>query len=328
MFERAPEATVVVEDDGRVVLINAAARKLTGLDVDRFFRSPLARDALVTFRAELRTSGRAQHDVRATTSRGPRWLSFEGRTLGPYYVIVIRDTTSERAREIDLQALRAREAARERRDGAAGASSRGANDRLEINDAVLEAQPLLTLVAGTSVDVRLALDPEAGTVALDRARLEHILLNLAASARAAMPGGGTLTISTAALPGRDGRDDSSEATRGFVMLTVTDNGEGLSADEREQVFEGFLARTDPSHGSQLGLLVARRAVQHSGGCLSVRSSPEQGTSVVVYLPQPGTTAAARAGACVYRPVRWKGSKDSAPSRESATACCASKATRR
>jgi hypothetical protein len=256
MFERAPEATLVVDDDGRAILINAAARALSGIDAMRFFWSPVAGEAtLVPFRATLRVAGRARHEA----AYGGARLVFEGRALGPYYVIVIRESAAD-----------------------SGIRMRLRPDHVDVNSALLEAERLITLVAGPAIGVKLVVDARAGAVAVDGARLEHILLNLTASARAAMPRGGTLTISSASVP--EGEGDADAQGR-FVMLTVTDSGGGMTPEERERVFAGLLARGDAGQSSQLGLFVARRAVRLAGGCLSVKSAPAQGTSVIVYLPR-------------------------------------------
>jgi nitrogen-specific signal transduction histidine kinase len=253
IFERSPEPTFVVEDDGRTILMNAAARALPNVDAAQFFRSPLTDEAaLVSFRAKLRVEGRARHQVRAATPRGSRWVGLDGRSLGPYYVVVVRDWGSACVERVDLSA------------------------------SVSEAQRLIRLVAGPGVSVNLALDPRAGVVCVDGPRLEHILLNLTASARAAMPRGGRMFITTAPVPDTESEDGENGR---YSLLTVTDTGGGLTSEEREHVFTGLLSRADPSQGSQLGLFVARRAVRLCGGCLSVRSAPHQGTSAMVYLPR-------------------------------------------
>jgi hypothetical protein len=270
-FERAPEATVIVDDRGRAILANAAARTLSGVDVARFFQSPLAGEgALDELRAELRAAGRARREVRATTPRGPRWLAFEGRALGRYFVVVVRDTTVERAREIELNAMKAREAAREGRGGSRAA---GTGRRVELNDAVLEARPLIVLVAGPSIEVTLALDPEAGAVALDPPCLEHILLNLTAALRASMRDGGTLCISSGNVPSRRGR---RSVLHGFVTMAITTQ-----------------CHADGSQLGEIDLRSARRAVQRCGGTLEVQTAPARAT-LLVDLPKPPAGDARRA----------------------------------
>jgi CheY-like chemotaxis protein len=117
-----------------------------------------------------------------------------------------------------------------------------------------------------------------------------VLLNLAANARDAMPGGGQLTIATANVPAGEHGEGDCEATGEFVALTVTDNGAGMSAETRERVFERFFTTKTAGEGTGLGLASAHRFVKRSGGCISIRSAPGEGTSIVVYLPRAATSS--------------------------------------
>lgn len=104
--------------------------------------------------------------------------------------------------------------------------------------------------------------------------VEQILDNLLANAVAACAGGGEVVVSVAA--GRPGT----------VLLRVTDDGCGLSAEQRERAFDRFWRadRTAPG-GTGLGLAVVRQLARSAGGDAVLEPNPAgRGTSAVVWLP--------------------------------------------
>ncbi len=75
----------------------------------------------------------------------------------------------------------------------------------------------------------------------------------------------------------------------YVAITVSDTGEGMTADVREHIFERFFttkdARESGGGGTGLGLATVHAFVTESQGCITVRSAPGAGTTVVLYLPR-------------------------------------------
>ena len=68
---------------------------------------------------------------------------------------------------------------------------------LDLNQIVAGMETMLQRIIGDDVSVGIRLAPDLAPVEADRAQLERVILNLAANARDAMPGGGVLTIETA-----------------------------------------------------------------------------------------------------------------------------------
>jgi PAS domain S-box-containing protein len=109
IFEHASDAVAVVDDDGRLVMANRAAREMCGLDVERLFVWTADRDPeLTSLRAQLRVGNRGTAELRLPRAKGggTRTLALEGRTIGPYYAIVVHDVTEQRQAERELQQLR------------------------------------------------------------------------------------------------------------------------------------------------------------------------------------------------------------------------------
>jgi two-component system sensor histidine kinase BaeS len=126
-------------------------------------------------------------------------------------------------------------------------------------------------VAGVSLSVKA---PDVVIADADPERLRQVLANLVANALRATPRGGNITLTVA-------RDPSGAAT-----LTVTDTGAGMDGDELERIFERFY-RSAASHGSGLGLPIAREIVRAHGGRIEASSQPGAGTTMRVHLPPSG-----------------------------------------
>jgi signal transduction histidine kinase len=156
---------------------------------------------------------------------------------------------------------------------------------VEINAVVSEMTPLFERVAGHAVHVDVALAPDAGSVRLDRERLEHMLLNLVANARDAMPGGGRLSFGTARVTlGGAGSDPTIEPGEAYACLRIADSGIGMTRAVRERIFERFFTTKAVGRGTGLGLDAVRRFVAESQGCIGVHTAPGRGTTVALYFP--------------------------------------------
>jgi CheY-like chemotaxis protein len=97
-----------------------------------------------------------------------------------------------------------------------------------------------------------------------------------------MPGGGTITISTADAAGE------------CVAVTISDTGTGMSADVLERAFEPFFTTKPVGKGTGLGLSQLHGFAAQAGGKAEVESKEGQGTSVRIILPrseQPLSAAA-------------------------------------
>ena len=176
---------------------------------------------------------------------------------------------------------------------------------LDLNDVVADVQRMLRRLVGEQID--LAVVPAAGLwrVLAERGQIEQVLFNLAANARDAMPGGGTLTIRTANvdLDPDFVRVNVGAAAGPHVRLGVTDTGVGMDAATVSRVFEPFFTTKSAGLGSGLGLATVYGIVKRAGGFIHVESAPDRGTSFSIYLPQ--TTLPAEAPAArplVTRPV--------------------------
>jgi len=160
-----------------------------------------------------------------------------------------------------------------------------APDVLTLGDHMKEVAPMIERLVGEQIRVTVAAT-DTGRVTADPTQLTQVIMNLAVNARDAMPGGGTLHIDTADLvtTSRGGNEDAVPPGA-YVTLTVRDSGCGMDAATAEQVFEPFFTTRPLGHGTGLGLATVHGIVTQSGGHVSVRSAPGQGTTFTVLLPR-------------------------------------------
>ncbi|HEY4306704.1 MAG TPA: PAS domain S-box protein [Gemmatimonadaceae bacterium] len=137
-----------------------------------------------------------------------------------------------------------------------------------------------------SIEVRFDAPTDTWLVEGDPTQMHQMLLNLAVNARDAMPRGGRLTIALEnALVDETYAGMNIDARPGkYVLFTVTDTGEGISAQMRERIFEPFFTTKEIGKGTGLGLSTSVSIVKSHGGFINVYSDAGQGAKFNVYWP--------------------------------------------
>jgi signal transduction histidine kinase/ActR/RegA family two-component response regulator len=146
---------------------------------------------------------------------------------------------------------------------------------------------LLQRTLRQDIQIKTDFAPELFSAFADAAQLESAVLNLAVNAQDAMLSGGRLTISTANAS-LDGHYKSlhAEVIPGeYVLIAVTDDGEGMPKEVIERAFEPFYTTKEVGKGSGLGLSMVYGFVKQSNGHVAIYSEPGLGTTVRIYLPQ-------------------------------------------
>ncbi|WP_158266582.1 PAS domain S-box protein [Allosphingosinicella deserti] len=150
-----------------------------------------------------------------------------------------------------------------------------------VNQVIANMLTLLGHTIGGAVAIRTDLDPEAGYALCDSNQLENAILNLAINARDAMPGGGTLTVSTRLDTLDKGPDHGAGA---FVRVRVADTGHGMAPEVLARATEPFYSTKEVGKGTGLGLAQVYGIARQSGGTLRIGSRPGEGTQVDILLP--------------------------------------------
>jgi PAS domain S-box-containing protein len=144
---------------------------------------------------------------------------------------------------------------------------------------------LLRRTLGERIEIELVRDAGLWQCLVDPNQLENAILNLAINARDAMPDGGKLTITTsnARIDEDYARMQTDVAPGQYVLVTVSDTGNGMSEDVQQRAFEPFYTTKDVGRGSGLGLSMVYGFLKQSGGHVSVYSEVGIGTTVRLFL---------------------------------------------
>ena len=159
---------------------------------------------------------------------------------------------------------------------------------MDLNPLITNLTKMLGRLISEDVELVMELAPELGTVRADPGQLEQVILNLAVNARDAMPNGGRLSIRTENLEllSRARAPHSATLLPGsWVVLTITDTGEGMSPEVAAHAFEPFFTTKERGKGTGLGLPTVYSIVRRNQGHIAFESAPGAGTVFRIYLPR-------------------------------------------
>jgi PAS domain S-box-containing protein len=172
-----------------------------------------------------------------------------------------------------------------------------------VNEFVKDYENMLKRLLGENIDLALSLDEQAGAFRADPGQMGQVLMNLAVNAKDAMPNGGKLLVETSSMV----VDDQFAKTHlyvspgQYVVLAVTDNGMGMTAEVKAHLFEPFYTTKEQGKGSGLGLSTVYGIVVHQcGGSIWVSSEPERGTTFRLFFPSFGVEPVAGSAAVIER----------------------------
>jgi PAS domain S-box-containing protein len=147
-------------------------------------------------------------------------------------------------------------------------------DAIEVIEAAIEA--VRPSANAKSIDFRVRLDAQAGSIAGDAERLQQVVWNLLNNAVKFTPNGGTIQVSAE-------REDS------HLQITIRDSGKGIPAEFLSLIFDRFRQADQTSTrsygGLGLGLSIVRQLVHLHGGMVDAHSDGEgKGATFIVRLP--------------------------------------------
>ena len=146
---------------------------------------------------------------------------------------------------------------------------------------------LLRRTLGEGIEIETVVTDGLWNTVADPAQVESAVLNLAINARDAMVDGGRLTIeiTNATLDEAYTRDIEDLQPGQYVLIAVSDTGEGMTEEVQAKVFEPFFTTKTDGKGTGLGLSMVYGFVRQSNGHVQIYSEPGQGTTVKIYLPR-------------------------------------------
>ena len=144
---------------------------------------------------------------------------------------------------------------------------------IAVEEAVREVATLMaTRIDAKRQTLELDIAPALPGADADPARVRQIVTNLITNAHLYTPDGGRIQVRVGASA-----DD--------VLLTVTDNGRGMTPDQLERIFDRFYRGDGHGPGTGLGLSIVKSLVELHDGSIDVSSRPGDGTTVTVRLPR-------------------------------------------
>ena len=178
---------------------------------------------------------------------------------------------------------------------------------IDVAAMLAELREMFVHTLGPAIEVELLIPSALPVLLADRGQLEIALVNLAANARDAMPGGGRLTLSATLVPGMDRTRAGSKSVpeegyieeprnqerctdERYIRISVDDTGSGMDPVTLGRAVEPFFTTKGPGQGTGLGLPMAKGFAEQSGGALEIASRPGEGTTVTLWLPVTPETA--------------------------------------
>lgn len=176
---------------------------------------------------------------------------------------------------------------------------------VSVTAAIVNIERICTATFDRRIRIVVRSDDGLPAVEGDAGQVEQALLNLCINARDAMPDGGTLTISARRIE----LDDATALTirdidaGTYVVVSVSDDGVGMSEEVKQRVFEPFFTTKERGKGTGLGLAMVYAFARNVGGTVTVDALPGAGARFDLYLhasqlPAPPTPSRRSAGATV------------------------------
>ena len=155
----------------------------------------------------------------------------------------------------------------------------------DLDSLVRRVVEMLQSILGEDVKIR-AITADTPRVHVDPHQFEQALVSLAVNARDAMPQGGTLTFETGVTSLDGGFCESHDdiVPGEYVVVAVSDTGEGMDNETLAQIFEPFFTTKGSRHGTGLGLSTVWGIVHQNHGTVTVCSEVDVGTTIRLLLP--------------------------------------------
>ena len=156
---------------------------------------------------------------------------------------------------------------------------------IDLNAVIQGLLPMLTRLVGIRIPIRTELDASLPTVTGDTTRVEQVIMNLVTNARDALADGGEITITTRALaePG-EAHVAAGLGAGPHAVMTVADNGSGMSGDVMGKIFDPFFTTKAHGQGTGLGLSTVYGIIKDAQGHIDVESAPGEGTRIDTIWP--------------------------------------------
>lgn len=169
----------------------------------------------------------------------------------------------------------------------------GSLEVMPLEPVVEEAITMIRALLPATVDIRVSMEANSGSVRCDPAQIQQLIVNLCNNAFQALEtGGGHIRVSlsrqrvSAELASRHPHLEAAD----YVVLEVADTGRGMDKKTIERIYEPFFTTQDVGEGTGLGLSVVHGIVRRHDGEIQLTSEPGKGTKFRIFLPRVKVTA--------------------------------------
>ena len=181
---------------------------------------------------------------------------------------------------------------------------------MDLNETVQGMLKMLRRLIGENIELVWIPGNDLWPVKMDPSQLNQVLANLCVNARDAISEAGRVTLSTSntTLDQSFFPSSTDELPGDYVLLTVSDTGQGMDAATRKHLFEPFFTTKAPGQGTGLGLATVFGIVKQNGGHINAYSELGHGTTFKIYLPRVCTGEPIPAAHPVEKPEGIQGSE--------------------
>ena len=156
---------------------------------------------------------------------------------------------------------------------------------VDVNKNVKDMLNILKRLLGENIKLDWNCQENLWPVKIDPSQLDQIITNLCVNARDAINGNGKVEIYTENISFYDEKlkEGNSPGPGDYVMITVSDNGTGISEDDKNKIFDPFYTTKAPGKGTGLGLATVYGIVKQNSGYIELDSRINSGTVFKIYF---------------------------------------------
>ncbi len=154
-----------------------------------------------------------------------------------------------------------------------------------LNALIADIKDMLISSLSRGIDLVIHAEDNLWNSFIDSQQVTNAILNACVNARDAMKGSGKIEISTENVSINDNQYVTCVRPGDYVLLSITDEGEGVSPENLDKVFEPFFTTKAVGKGTGLGLSMLFGFAKQSGGGVSLESEIGVGTTLKLYLPR-------------------------------------------
>jgi signal transduction histidine kinase/ActR/RegA family two-component response regulator len=157
---------------------------------------------------------------------------------------------------------------------------------IDLNRKIFGIKDILLRTIPKMIEINLQLGGDVQAILADPVQIEQILMNLAVNAKDAMTEGGELVIETknVVLDNEFCLTHSGATPGDYVLLTISDTGQGMDEQTLDHIFEPFFTTKGVGKGTGLGLATVYGIVKSHLGYISCDSKVGEGTTFNIYFP--------------------------------------------